>query len=306
MSKLLESICGAPDKPLIIGDFEIPCYILENEKRVITQGGLLTALGMSTGGANKAGTRKIDEFLDNTAINPFIDKDVIERVKNVIPFKIQGGGNTAYAYDATILVDICAAVLESERNGKLHKAHKHIAIRAAMLYKAFAKVGIIALIDEATGYEKLRSKNTLQNFLDKFLLEERAKWIGTFPDEFFEVIFKMKGWTWNYASTKKPSVVGHYINNFVYSRIAPKVLDELKDKNPVIETNSGKHRKYKHTQFISPDYGHPILKEHLHAIIALAKGAGFNWLNFQRLINRAFPKYGKDMEIDFKDDDIIE
>jgi hypothetical protein len=261
---------------------------------------------MSTGGAKKAGTRKIDEFIDNSAIKPFIDAEIIERVKDVIPFKIQGKGGTAYAYEATILVDICDAVLQSEREGKLHKTQKHIAKQAAILYKAFAKVGIIALIDEATGYETLRGKNALRNFLDRFLLEERAKWVKTFPDDFFEAIFKMKGWTWNYASTKKPSVVGHYINNFVYSRLAPAVLNELKEKNPVIQTDSGKHRKYKHPQFINADFGHPLLKEHLHAIIALAKGAGYNWLNFQRLLNRAFPKFGHTLEIGFEDNDIIE
>jgi hypothetical protein len=303
MKKLLESIFGALDRPLIIGEIEIPCYVLENKQRVITQRGFQTALGMSKSGGKK-GERRILELLNKKSIQPLVDNDLRERTENIIQFKSPTG--LALGYDALLLQEIVRVISKAYLKGILSKQQEHIGRQCEILDDGFSKVGIVALIDEATGYQTIRDKDALQQFLNKFLLEERAKWIGTYPDEFFEVIFKMKGWTWNYASTKKPSVVGHYINNFVYSRLAPKVLTELKEKNPVIETESGKHRKYKHTQFITSDYGHPILKEHLHAVIALAKGAGFNWTNFQRLLNRAFPKYGKDMEIDFKDDDIIE
>ena len=112
------------------------------------------------------------------------------------------------------------------------------------------------------------------------------------------MIFKMKGWTWSYASAKKPSVVGHYINDFVYSRIAPQILKELRERNP---THTG-GRKAKHHQFLTPDYGHPKLKEHLSILIALGKAAGYNSRNFDRLINRALPKYGNTIEIPYFDE----
>src|ERR1035438_10684090 len=46
---------GSPDRPLRIGELEIPCYVLDNGKRVITQGGVLTALDMSPGTATNGG-----------------------------------------------------------------------------------------------------------------------------------------------------------------------------------------------------------------------------------------------------------
>ena len=141
------------------------------------------------------------------------------------------------------------------------------------MIKAFSKIGIIALVYEATGYDKIKGKDVLQEFLNRFLSEERAKWIKTFPDEFFEMIFKMKGWTWHQASTKKPSVVGHYINDLIYSRIAPRVLIELRKNNPTIKPG---YRRYKYPQLITSDFGHPKLKEHLAALIALGKGSGYN------------------------------
>ena len=57
---------------------------------------------MSTGGAKKAGTRKIDEFLDNNAIKPFIDAGIIERVKDVIPFK-----NQTPCHSVSFMIEIC-------------------------------------------------------------------------------------------------------------------------------------------------------------------------------------------------------
>lgn len=42
-----------------------------------------------------------------------------------------------------------------------------------MIIRSVAKVGIIALVDEVTGYEKVREKDALQLFLQKFLEEEK-------------------------------------------------------------------------------------------------------------------------------------
>lgn len=124
----------------------------------------------------------------------------------------------------------------------------------------------------------------------------------TFPSEFFEAIFKMKGWTWKQASTKKPQVVGHYINNYVYSRLAPQVLTELRKLNP---KNEKGNRKGKHPQWINPDFGHPKLKEHLTVLTMFAKATGYNWANWQRMVERALPKYEQDgsavEEIPFED-----
>jgi hypothetical protein len=305
MSNLLHARFGSPEKPLKIGDIELACYVLNDEKRVLVQRGLAGALGMSTGGGT-GGAQRIVQFVTSKAIIPFINSDLMARIESPIKFKLANGG-TALGYEATILIDICDAVIESRKRGQLHKQQQHIAERAEMLLRAFAKTGIIALVDEATGYQNSREKDALQKFLEKFLLEEKAKWVRTFPDDFFEMVFKMKGWTWHFASTKKPQVVGHYINDFVYSRMAPQVLGELRVRNP---KNLKGNRTAKHTQFLSPDYGHPKLKEHLNILIALGKAASYNWYIFKELIDKALPKFGENLKLDFpvseEDDDVID
>lgn len=278
----------------------MPCYVLSDDKRVLTQRGLAEALGISSGGG-RAGVHRIAQFVASKQLKELITNDIRVRIEN--PIKFQSLTSISNGYEATILIDICDAVIEARKQGLLQKQQSHIAERAEMLIRAFAKTGIIALIDEATGYQEVREKDALKLFLEKFINDEAAKWTKTFSDEFFEMIFKMKGWTWHFASTKKPSVVGHYINDFVYSRIAPAVLNELRVKNPVVKPG---YRRYKHPQLITNDFGHPKLKEHIAALVALGKASGFNWNNFKRNVERAFPKFNADgsaaQEIGFPED----
>jgi hypothetical protein len=48
----------------------------------------------------------------------------------------------------------------------------------------FARVGIIALVDEATGYQEVRDHEALQEILKRYISEELLVWVRTFPMEF--------------------------------------------------------------------------------------------------------------------------
>jgi len=54
---------------------------------------------MSTGGGSKGGTRKIDEFISSSVINPFISTDLKRRVSNAIEFLTPNGAR-ASGYEA--------------------------------------------------------------------------------------------------------------------------------------------------------------------------------------------------------------
>lgn len=294
-NKTLEAKYGSSDKPLVIGDIEIPCYVLEDGKRVIVQRGLYKALGITRGGVSEkykefGGGARLVRFLDQNELTSLFDGDLKAVLKNPIIFKVN---NTIhYGYEATLLQEITKQISKAYLKGELLPGQDEIGATAEALYDAFAKVGIIALVDEVTGYQEEREKDALQVFLKKFFNEERAKWVRTFPDEFFEALFKMRGLTWSLANKgKKPQYIGHDINNYVYSRLAPQILSELRALNPKNEKGL---RKGKHTQWIDTDYGHPKLKEHLSILIAFAKASGYNFSNFKRLVERALPKYEQD------------
>ena len=172
----------------------------------------------------------------------------------------------------------------------------HIAVRAEILRDGLGVIGIIGLIDEATGYQRTREERALATILEKFIDKELQPWTKTFPYEFYEQICPLKGWP-GWYSVKRPSIVGVYTNDFVYDRIAPGVLDELRRKNPVQPTG---RRRNRHHQWFTPEFGHPKLKEHLAAVAALMRAAP-NWDSFKRNLQRAFPKFGENMQLPLGD-----
>ncbi|MEM8305784.1 P63C domain-containing protein, partial [Morganella morganii] len=106
--------------------------------------------------------------------------------------------------------------------------------KAEILVRSLAKVGIIALVDEATGYQRDRKRDALASLLEKFIAKEMRPWLRTFQLEFFEELCRV----WGYKMPEKPGayppVFAHVIRDIVYDRLAPGVraqLQELKKKN---------------------------------------------------------------------------
>ena len=284
--KPLKVIAGAPDKPLIIGDIEIQCYVLEDETRVLSQGGFLKAIGRSR--TPKAGTGGVDNppsFLASKNLQPFINNELIGST-TPIPFQIPLiGGGLAYGYRAQTLPQVCTVYLEARDAGVLLPSQQHIADRAEILIRGLATVGIIALVDEATGFQRIREERALITILEKYIAEELQPWTKTFPYEFYELIYRLRKWPGPDGHKRSP-LIGKDTNDIVYERLAPGILDELKRLNPKLPSG---YRRNRYHQWFTPDLGHPKLKEHLAAVMALMRAAP-NWSSFQRSLQRAFPK----------------
>lgn len=295
MSKALKVIAGAPDKPLIVGEIEIPCYVLEDETRVLTQSGMFTGLGLARRGLVPTQTgARLPRFAASKAINPFISNELASGLTNPILFN--AGGRDAYGFSATILPEICRAVLDARRAGTLDPQQAALADRCEILVQGLATVGIIALVDEATGYQEIRAKRLLANILQEFLATELQPWKKTYPLEFYLQICRLRGWPLEYA-IKRPSIVARYTDDAIYERVAPGVLDEVRRLNPVQESG---HRKWKHHQWFRPDPGYVKLNQHIAAIMALMRAAP-NWTGYQRNLKRAFPKLRDQLDLPLED-----
>ena len=122
-NKPLKTIAGAVDRPLRIGDIEIPCYVLEDETRVLVQRGLQSGIGMSTSGGS-GGAHRLSQFLGSLAEKDIDCTELAVRTRNPIFFQPTVGGKTAYGYEATILADICDAVTSAQRAGVLLKQQR--------------------------------------------------------------------------------------------------------------------------------------------------------------------------------------
>jgi hypothetical protein len=283
---VVQAIYGSPDNPLRIGDLEIPCYVLEGERRVLVQRGIVSALGMARGSSANTGGDRLAKFTAGKALKPYVSAELLAVTANPIKFRTPSG-NVAYGYEATILADICEAVLQARADGKLQKQQEHIARQCEILVRGFARVGIIALVDEATGFQNVRARRALDKILDRWISDELAKWAKMFPDEFYEQMARLRGLHYSEIATKRPDYIGKLTNDIVYQRLAPGVLRELRKKNP---TDDKGRRKHKHFQYLTEDIGNPRLREHLWAVIGLMRASG-NWRSFYALLNRAFPKY---------------
>lgn len=293
---LPKAIFGTPDKKLKIGDRELECYVLENGQRVLSGRGMQEALGL---GQSHGGILKV--FLSQKSVNPFIPNELATELSNPVKFIRPGrGGIPALAYEATILPKLCDVVLEARKKGKMKGLRqKTIADQCEIIVRALSKVGIIALVDEVTGYQEIRDREALQKILDKYLTDDWAKWSKTFPDDFYKELFRLKGIEYPTGKgVKRLGYVGHWTNDIIYSRLAPGVLGELKKKNPRLPSGN---RLRTHHQYFTRDYGHPELKQHLSNVIFLMKTCNSD-AEFKARLNKVAPKHGDtpELNLDYK------
>ena len=299
MSEPLKVIAGAADRPLIIGDIKIDCYVLEDETRVLSRGGFQSALGRhrTSRKHQQDDVVKLPAFLAASNLNPFVSKALVT-ASTPVEFQAPSRGPVAYGYRAELLPQVCEVYLKAREAGALLPSQLHIAAQAEILIRGLATVGIIALVDEATGYQDIRAKLALATILEKFIAKELQPWTKTFPYEFYKEICRLKGWPSTYA-IKRPSVIGRYTNDIVYERLAPGLLDELKAKTPRLQSGNLKNKLF---QWFTPTFGHPKLKEHLSGVMALMRAAPpFGWEYFKRSLQRAYPKLNETIPMPLDD-----
>ena len=289
---------------LRIGDTELPCAVLEDGTRVFNQGEFLNALGRSRKPAGRRGgdDEQLPAFLVAKNLKPFIPEDLRESSRPIIfrpntdissDGEGEGTAKVAIGYRVELLPAVCRVYLDARDAGALMPGEQHgqqrIAARCDILIRGLATVGIIALVDEVTGYQYTRARRALEEILEKYISKELAKWSRTFEIDFYENMFRLKGWTYTEGSSKRPVMAAQLTLDVVYRRLAPGVLEELQRLTP---KDSHGRRKNKLFQHLNPEFGHPKLKEHLAAVTALMKSTDDGqYEEFNRRLNRALPKF---------------
>lgn len=170
------------------------------------------------------------------------------------PIDYSNGKSIKTGFNALILPAICDLYLKARRDDVLAQKQEHLAVKAEILQSSFAKVGMIALIDEATGFQTDRPHDALRLLLSKYIAEGLQKWIHTFPDSFFtelDRIYKNEPTT----SQNRPRYYGDFINRYIYEPIEHAYV-----KSKLNELNIGEDgkRKARFHQWLS-DEGRTIL-----------------------------------------------
>jgi hypothetical protein len=288
---------------------KISCAVIEGEKRILNQAGFLRAIGRAR--SPKSGTgvlSTVDElpfFLQAKVLRPFISAELMKSTK---PIFYQAGETRTVGYAATLLPQVCEVYLKYRDHllaakREIPQNYKHIIEACDILMRSLAGVAIVALVDEASGYQEIRPKEALQVYLEQIVRKELAAWAKKFPDEFYENIYKLKGWMWPGMKKNRYSVVAHYTRDLVYERVAPGLLQELESKSPKNDHGS---RTNKLHQWLTEDIGNPMLAQHLHSLIMfqrLAISNGYGWKRFLNMVDQVLPKRGTTLEIPFPVED---
>jgi hypothetical protein len=254
---------------LDLNGLKIPCYVLDNGTRVLSTTGMQKSLGVIGNEPEQRSSGRLNEILESQAVKPHLlgDGDA-SKFNPIICLK---GNKKISAYKATVLPDICEAILKARDGGMiLGKRQKIVAIQAEIIIRALAKVGIIALVDEATGYQYDREQRELQTILKYFISEEILVWQQAFHLNFYKEIFRLWGVPFtNQNISRKPQFIGKLTNELVYKNL-PKgtfILEKLKAKTP--KTIGGNFR-YRLHQSLTPDVGREALKKVIYSVETLA------------------------------------
>ncbi len=292
---LPEAIASSGDTPLQIADVELDAYVLEDGTRVLSQAGFLQALGRNKRAATRSQT--VPPMLQGAAFTPFLTPEILE-ASTPIAFRAPNR-KRANGYPAELLPQVCELYLKARDAGTLAPNQRAIAVQADVLMRAFATVGIVALVDEATGYQELRARDALTKILEAFIAKELQAYVRTFPPEFYSEMFRLRDLDYPTESVKRPQYFGHLTNDIVYRRLAPGVLDELKRLTP--RDDKGR-AKAKYFQRLTSNLGYPKLREHLGSVVTIMK-LSRDWTDFSRKLDQLHPRLGDTIPLPFDEDE---
>ena len=292
---------------LDFGIIKIPCAVLDDEKRtrVLFEHGVTSAVLQSRSGASKRRKKSEQEkgraplpiFVAPNNLKPFITNELFNGLLNPLPCR--EGKRVYLMFPGEILPQICDVWLKAREAKVLQKQQASKAHRAEILMRAIAHVGIIALIDEATGYQYDRERDELQKILKAYISEELLPWTARFPREFYKEMFKLWGWkfppTADKGAPRGPRYAGKLTRKLVFEQLPPGVLPKLDERNP---HNARWQRKHKHSQFLTADIGNPHLEKQIAIVTTLMKISP-NKRIFIGHFNRAFLSGPHQEEFDF-------
>ena len=281
-----------------IGGMALACCVLHDGTRLVSEHGLTSTLGSAGGKTYRLRNANSEEvagpmplFLASKALQPFIgavfeepDLSAVEYVENG---KIQRG------YSAAILPKVCEVWLAAKDAGALQPSQLGKAKKAEILIRGLAHVGIIALIDEATGYQRDRARDSLARILEEFVAKELQPYVKKFPAEFYEEMFRLRGLQFDPKSVKRPRYFGHLTNDIVYRRLAPGVWKELKAQTK--KNDEGRLSHHLH-RLLTPDVGDPRLKDMITRVVTVMQLSD-EWSEFKAKLDKVAPAFDSTLQL---------
>ncbi|MGO7605181.1 P63C domain-containing protein [Rhizobium ruizarguesonis] len=285
---------------LPLGD--IPCAVLDddNNTRVLTQAGFLTAIGRfaTPKSAGNDALANIPAFLRAKNLESFISSDLVRSSTPVVFQTEKGGGmggTMALGYRAEVLPAVCWVYHEAERAGKLLTSQKHVADACTKLLKGLTNVAIDALVDEATGFQDKRARDALIRLLEQYVSRDALPWLKTFDDDFYKEMFRIHGYKYEPGSVKRPMIFAKRTED-IYNRLAPGIREELQK---VVKRGKSGRPSQKLFQHLTQNEGYIALLQLLagtKAVLRLSKSTE----DYEQKMDQLFPRFGETMKLPFQ------
>ena len=278
-----------------MGDIDLECYVLEDGRRVFHKKGIAKAIGLKS-----AGGSAFLKTMSRKGLGNEISEDLRSAIESPIYFTYLTSG-MGHAYEADVLVEVCKAIKRAHDADYLSKTQEELYRQANALLYAVGKVGVIALIDEATGYQTKRSPEALRLLVQQYLEAEKREWRKEFPDEYYHELNNIYG-NESMATLKsgtmvlnKPRYFAKFTRTYVYEPLANgAVLEELDKLNPTIDKKGTRRDRFH--QHLSEDYGLEKLRIQVREVITILKISN-SMDEFKRLFKRRFPKRGDQIDL---------
>lgn len=278
-----------------IGDLRLDCYVLEDGRRVFHKRGMARALGLRSEGGNA-----FMKTMQRKGLGSMLPAALREKIDNPINF-VALTQDVGHGYEADVLADVAKAIVAAGQAGALAPAQERLAAEAGALLNAFAKVGVVALIDEATGYQQIRDPNALRILVQQYIEREKREWEKQFPDSYYDELNRLYG-SKKLTMTASGAVIQNrpmhfakFTRKFVYHPLENgAVLEELDRLNPKMD-GTGTRRDRFH-QHLSQGYGIEKLKRQIQEVQTLI-AVSDSQSQFKKLFYKRFPQENDQFEL---------
>jgi len=284
-----------------LGGKDMSVAVLDDGTRILTQTGLFQAFNRSRTGLKVPGNNEsnLPYFMLADNLKPHVSAVIDPGKEFAISYVGKGKDERELiGYNAEIIPHICDAFLKARDAGELTTRQASLAIISDAIVRSLAKVGIIALIDEATGYQEEREKDALNTMYKMFFAEDILPWQQRFPHLFYKELFRLNGWAWTEENMKKkPGIVGTWTNRLIYDQMPEGVREELRRRNPKSKSGAKEHRDH---QLLSEDIGDPTLAKLISqalTIFGLSENMKQMWGQFERLMARRRGQESSEVDI---------
>ncbi len=276
---------------LAIADHIIDCAVLENGTRILTQQTLFAAFSHTTKRRGRSSKTRpsllhgLPPFLAAENLQSFLTAE-IRALTNLIVFRGEEG--KLYGYDARLLPAICEVYQQATIANHLQSQEQQtVATLCASFSHILAQEDVLALVDEASGYQQQQEIQALRTILADYVSAALRPWLPRFPDEFFQQVYRLYHWHHQADLADRARYIGRFIHTWIHEQLPSEIIEALttlQGKSLLDEKVAG---LYKLLPFVSQPTGIPDLDKQL-TMLTVLMGISANKQELETHLERAF------------------